>query len=562
MLKIGSVIGGKYEVISLIGQGGMSRVYMVRNQRTNVTWAIKEVRKDGSNSNEVIRQNLITEAEILKGLRHPHLPQIVDIIDRDDTYLIMMDYIEGMPLSQVLKERGPQKQSDVVKWSLQMCDVLGYLHSRNPKIIYRDMKPSNIMLQPNGDVVLIDFGTAREYKEESTSDTTYFGTRNYAAPEQIYHTAQTDERTDIFNLGATMHQLLTGQVPLSENCEFKPIRHYNPELSAGLEQIILKCTKWKPEDRYQNCGELKYALLHYEEMAAQGIRKRRGQFRIFVAACVASVAALAVGAGLRMQAGNVLRDTFESVMMSAETALDDSGQEAGYIKAISVKPEDSTPYLDLLNKVYLKDGTFSQEEAESMTRILGTKTDSGKTYESELKKNNGAYDEVAFQLGIAYFYYYGTSGNKQASKAWFDIAASSETLSESQVTRASIFSEIASYYDQLGSRDRAGDNTVSYADYWYSMDTLTSGDLAAVDNTTTALVAYTELVGQIRMHANDFLKAGVSSDAVSKKLDDIESHLDSDFSNLTEEESDMKDTLQSSIASARSMLANAAKEVS
>ena len=161
MLEIGSIVDGKYKILNKIGQGGMSVVYLAMNERANKQWAIKEVRKDGTKDYEVVKQGLIAETDILKRLNHPHLPSIIDVIDCDDTFLIVMDYIEGRTLDHWLKKEGAQPQERVVEWAKQICDVLGYLHSRKPPIIYRDLKPSNVMLKPDGKIMIIDFGDHR-----------------------------------------------------------------------------------------------------------------------------------------------------------------------------------------------------------------------------------------------------------------------------------------------------------------------------------------------------------------------------------------------------------------
>ena len=153
MLEIGSLIDGKYKILNEVGHGGMSVVYLAMNERANKQWAIKEVRKDGVKDFEVVKQSLVAETNMLKKLSHPSLPDIVDVIDEDDRFLIVMDYIEGNSLKTALQEYGVQSQKNVIKWAKQLCDVLGYLHSQNPPIIYRDMKPANIMLKPDGNVV-------------------------------------------------------------------------------------------------------------------------------------------------------------------------------------------------------------------------------------------------------------------------------------------------------------------------------------------------------------------------------------------------------------------------
>ena len=271
MLQIGSLVDGKYKILSEIGRGGMSIVYMAINEKANKTWAIKEVRKEGVNDFKAVKQGLIVETEMLKRLKHKFLPSIVDVIDMEDTFIIVMDYIEGDTIQDRLKKEGAQPQELVVEWGLQLASALNYLHNMNPPIIYRDMKPSNVMIKPEGGVKLIDFGTAKEYEIENNADTTALGTRGYAAPEQfgdskgrgIYNT---DARTDIYNLGENLSHIGTGKNPCEPPYEIKPIREWNPMLSSGLEKIILKCTQADPNDRYQNCTELMYALEHYDEL--------------------------------------------------------------------------------------------------------------------------------------------------------------------------------------------------------------------------------------------------------------------------------------------------------
>ena len=293
MLEIGSIVDGKYRILSKVGQGGMSTVYLAINEKANKPWAIKEVRKDGIQNFEVVRQSLIVETDLLKKLKHDNLPSIIDIIDQDDNFLIVMDYIEGITLDKVIKEYGPQKQDDVVNWAIQLCDVLCYLHTRKPPIIYRDMKPSNVMLKYDGSVVLIDFGTAREYKERASGDTACLGTQGYAAPEQFGGQGQTDARTDIYCLGATMYHLLTGHNPSEPPYEMYPITYWDASLSSGLEGIILKCTQKNPEDRYQTAEELMYALQNYRDLDAPMIRKYKHRVISF-----ATSAALAVLCGV------------------------------------------------------------------------------------------------------------------------------------------------------------------------------------------------------------------------------------------------------------------------
>ena len=254
MTRVGTILGGKYEILKKIGQGGMSIVYLAMDTHLNKQWAVKEIKKSKSQNTKTLLKSLQREANILKMVDHPVLPRIVDIINHNGTVFVVMDYIEGRPMSEVLKLEGAQSQEQTIEWAKDLCSALNYLHSMDPPIIYRDMKPSNIMLKPDGKVKLIDFGTAKEFDVESIADTTALGTRGYAAPEQfgdargrgIY---RTDARTDIYSLGATLYHIVTGKNPSEPPYVIKKIRDWNPNLSNGLEKIIDKCTKrWFQSD--------------------------------------------------------------------------------------------------------------------------------------------------------------------------------------------------------------------------------------------------------------------------------------------------------------------------
>ena len=161
MTQIGAVIDGKYEILKEIGRGGMSIVYLAMDKRLNKQWAVKEIKRKGNGKNdEIVVNSLLAEANLMKRLDHPALPRIVDIIENGVTIYVVMDYIEGESLDKILNEYGAQPEELVVGWAKQLCDALGYLHSQKPPIIYRDMKPANVMLKPEGNIKIIDFGIA------------------------------------------------------------------------------------------------------------------------------------------------------------------------------------------------------------------------------------------------------------------------------------------------------------------------------------------------------------------------------------------------------------------
>lgn len=557
MLEIGSIVDGKYKILNKIGQGGMSVVYLAMNERANKQWAIKEVRKDGTKDYEVVKQGLIAETDILKRLNHPHLPSIIDVIDCDDTFLIVMDYIEGRTLDYWLKKEGAQPQERVVEWAKQICDVLGYLHSRKPPIIYRDLKPSNVMLKPDGKIMIIDFGTAREFKEQSIEDTKCLGTQGYAAPEQYGGHGQTDARTDIYNLGATMYHLLTGHNPSLPPYEMYPIRQWNNALSSGLEEIVTKCTQRNPDDRYQSCAELMYALEHFDELDIEYKKKQKRKWGTFVAACSLTAVSLIGCLGFKFAESSTVKNSYDGYLRAASNAASQEEKIQYYRDAINLDPSRGDGWLALLD-VFI-DGTqsgdggqFTQEEDVQMKEILGYTGSGSRTNESYLEKNKEAYDEFSFQMGLAYFYYYGEEGNKPMSQSWFETAAESATLETNKIERAKRFAKIAGYSQGLDTRDLAGDSEVSYADYWNDMVELTSGDLTAIDNEQTALVMYREMVYQIYKNALNFRQAGVEQKDMLNQLQSIRSTLISGFA--TDDVSGTKEEILTSIEEAETQV--------
>ena len=580
MLEIGSLVDGKYKILNKIGQGGMSVVYLAMNERANKQWAIKEVRKDGVQNFEVVKQGLIAETEMLKKLSHPNLPSIIDVIDGDGTFLIVMDYIEGRHLESVVKEYGAQRQEDVIEWAKQLCDVLSYLHSRKPPIIYRDMKPSNVMLKPDGKVMLIDFGTAREFKENSVADTTCLGTQGYAAPEQYGGHGQTDARTDIYCLGATLYHLLTGHNPSEPPYEMYPIRYWNPELSSGLEEIILKCTQKNPDDRYQNCGELLYALEHYNEMDLEYKRKQTLKWRAFLCSTALTVLAGAGAVGFKIAENTVTASTYEVyVEEAANLASTDPEQCIQYYKnAIALNPSDSLAYENLLNFFLWEHNdsaqgdtgneavsqqitcVFSDAEEQEIRKVLGTEENRNRRNEEYLKANVEAYDKFAYDLGIAYYFSYNGTGNKGAARKWLEIASEAEPtdeLNEANINRAANLYKISEYYDSLGMRNQAGDSMASYADYWRDLQKTVEDDSASGNN-VNMLLAYKEMISQIANNAANFKSAGITRQQMENELDNAVEAV-SNMKIVTgsanaEYEQELKDNLIESLGSARTIV--------
>ena len=449
MLKIGSVLDGKYKILSEIGHGGMSTVYMAINEKANKTWAVKEVRKSGVMDFEAVKQSLIVETDLLKRLRHPNLPTIVDVIEEEDVFLIVMDYVEGNSLRVLLEEQGSLPEDYVIEWAKQLLDVLSYLHAQTPPIIYRDMKPANIILKPDGNLSLIDFGTAREFKADKTEDTACLGTVGYAAPEQFGGLGQTDERTDIYGLGATLYHLLTGHNPSLPPYEIKPIRSINPNLSQGLENILLCATEKDPEQRYQNAEEFLYAISHVEESDERYYKKQRGKFHLFLFTLFLSGICFALGFSFLLSSQSQKEERYTMLLQNAEEQQDGAEKEKTYLEAANMPDMEGREeaYLGLIQSAK-SDQVFSREEAGTLEELI-------RKNRGALLKHPEEYGDICLQLGKAFWYYYegeDNAGRMERAKSaapWFANALEYLEDGDSKKSIALVYERIGSFYRDI-----------------------------------------------------------------------------------------------------------------
>lgn len=535
MLEIGSIVDGKYKILRVVGKGGMSVVYQAVNEKANKIWAIKEVRKDGVQNYEVVKQNLIVETELLKRFNHPNLPSIIDVIDGDGTFLIVMDYIEGNSLSKALEQSGAQSQEDVIEWSKQLCDVLWYLHTRKPPIIYRDMKPSNVMLKPDGNISLIDFGTAREFKSSSVEDTTCLGTQGYAAPEQYGGHGQTDARTDIYCLGATMYHLVTGHNPSTPPYEMYPIRQWNPMLSSGLEEIILKCTQRNPDDRYQSCAELLYALDHYQDLDIENKKVQRFKWNTFIASVIITVVMLFGTIGFSVASSAMTTQTYSSLISAGDNIsgsvdlTEDMQREAEekYLKAITeVEPDNIEAYIHLLD-LYMSDMQISSSEFTTIQKYINQ-------YESLLKNNDESkyINDLIVPLADDLFFSFETQNGSSSigigySSKWYKKIADSDSASESNKTKAELLYTIANNYNTKGKMGSNGETDMSITQYWENLQKLIDPNLIGKSNLLITLRVYRFVAAEMIANVENWKMYNISEKNYLDAFRNIKEYTDS-----------------------------------
>ena len=267
-LKNDYLLNQRYRIHDILGQGGMGAVYRATDENLDVTVAIKE---NAFFSEEYARQ-FRREAKVLATLRHPNLPRVFDyfVIDQQGQYLVM-DYIDGDDLRQWMNKEGVISEIEAIQIGIEICDALIFLHSRTPAITHRDIKPGNIKITPDGEVILVDFGLVKiNYDKEMTTTAARAMTPGYSPPEQ-YGDKLTDQRSDIFSLGATLYAALAGFLPedslarTTGKAELTPLRKHNSEVSQKLAGIIEKTLALRCQDRWQSAFALKDALIEAKE---------------------------------------------------------------------------------------------------------------------------------------------------------------------------------------------------------------------------------------------------------------------------------------------------------
>ena len=259
--RVGSVIQGRYKIIQFLGRGGMGAVFQCEDLRLHGRrWALKEMLVSDSEVLELVQESFQREAAMLSRLRHRNLPIITDYFIEESRQYLVMEYIEGETVSKFIQREGPADELQALRWALELAQVLDYLHRQEKPVIFRDLKPDNIIITEDRHIKLIDFGLARQFDPVKRHDTQTSGSVGYASPEQWEDFQQTDERSDVYSLGATLYFILTARPP-SPVYGSQRLRPYRPGIDERAEAIVLRCLQPEPSNRYRNTGELIRDLL-------------------------------------------------------------------------------------------------------------------------------------------------------------------------------------------------------------------------------------------------------------------------------------------------------------
>ncbi|MEQ8188493.1 MAG: protein kinase [Candidatus Eremiobacterota bacterium] len=369
-LKQGTILkGNRYITRRLIKAGGMGAVYEATDKKTNEIFAIKELWTYVSTAKE--REYLVkrfeSEAKLLSKLNHMSLPRVYDYFIDNERYYLVMDFIDGWDLDNLIRRDGKPglPQEEVVKWGIQICEVLDYLHNSNPPIIYRDLKPSNIMLR-NSDrrIVLIDFGIACALEDNTSGNPrTMIGTMGYIAPEQ--YLGKPVPASDIYSLGGTLYNLLTGSMPVPFS--YKHMTSIVPEIATGIEEIVCRSLNLKAEERYESAREVKAVLekvLESEILALRTIKEKPRLSRWKISGELPELSDILSDMGLDIVTVEKTDEKDTKEMKDAHVELNDMTE------ADKQEHDTDKMYIDLLEEIMNTDQESLGEMLQSKEKYL------------------------------------------------------------------------------------------------------------------------------------------------------------------------------------------------
>lgn len=514
LLQTGDVVAGKYRLLKTLGKGGEGSVWLALHLQTERLWAVKEIprRENGRELHEL---------DMLKKLHHPSLAGIFDVVEAQDAVCLIMEYVRGQNLARLIKQKGRMPPEQVMEVGCELCRVLQYLHSRPSPVYHLDIKPSNLILEKGGRLVLVDFGAAKKALFQNRQEESR-GTEGFAAPEQFDPDGTVDARTDIFGLGATLYFLVSG-VRYSEVLSKSRV----PGCPEMLGTVLKKCLRKKPEERFENSRQLERALIRLKRKQTWERKRIRFWCAVLLAGAAAGLARREISGEFFDQAQETWN--YEKLLEEAYCA----GAEERfpyYQKAVFLEPGRGEAYLQFVEEADA-DACFSLEEEETLRVLLHTiPVGKEETNEELFAKNTEEYGAFAVRLGMAYWYDYEGKEGRKIGTGWFrkavkqreakreDPKEGAEAATGNWAVRAEIFAHMGSYYESLGKE--AGENSHAGA-YWEDLRKLLEQDVMKEENQMTELRFYQEAANQILFLSEELRAAGISQKQQKETLRSI-----------------------------------------
>lgn len=562
-------IGGKYRILRCLGRGGEGTVYLVQHCITEQYRAAKRL-------DRVSGERQYQEIHAMKKLDHPSLPQVFDVIQEEEFIWLILEYVEGRCIHAIPREEVTEEQF----WRIaeQLSQVLVYLHTRPVPVFHLDIKPSNLILRPDGRLVLIDFGTAirLDGRKELSSN---WGTRGFASPEQFQKDGRVDGRSDIYAAGAVLYYYLFGKTC---SCGMEPLKQigrffdgrwgrYKKELQKQGKKVPLwkrrtvrllgRCLCRDPMQRFADSNELMRAVVRGRKRFGWRQQMKNSGLAVIFLMFVLIFSAKQMQAGMEGGTEVSSAEVYEQNCLEYGRLLeqaDSLGFEQAiqcYMEAAEIFPEEGSWAIQLMGRIE-DDFWFSLDEEAALREILFCPAEdfwnagqekSGEfeaDYLEVLKKNKEQYGWFCYRLGRAYWYFYEGTGGKRAAAEWFRSAADAGSEQEIWWKYAQVYAKISTYYEKLGKKDADGKEQADPAAYWMDLKELWYLNGRMEESLEIQKQLAGEILSCIILYTKELERGGVNSEEIRKVMEEIE--------NLAEQLKD-KDMQQQYEAAARAI---------
>ena len=528
----------QYEILRELGRGGTSVVYLVKDRADGRNYAMKVLRKDDGKQelSEKKADNLRAEAEVLQALctdesgnvsLHPGIPAYRECVcnEKGGFTGYVMEYVEGRSLQQLLEEGRTFTAREAVEAGLQLCGIMEQLHGQDPPMIFRDLKPANILVRPDGQFVLVDYGAVRKLRKSAGADTMQLGTDGYAAPEQYGGWEQSDERTDIYGIGAVMHHMITGRPPLETG--LRPLREFlgaegESRQFDGMAKILLRCCMTAPSMRYSSCKELEKALRGVIRLRMRSRSRERG-WKWFVLLVNTAAVCLALAIVLAASAAGAETAEYCALIETAENEATLEGKKEIYQRAAALRPEDPDAYICFLREL-VADCVITEEEKRALDDVLFGRADTRRIWEKFAgseeenlermrKKSPGNYAELQMELGKVYFACY--EGGKEAARLCFRNALAEGGIWFDGREMAEAMEVVLG---EEWSRERI--------EAWRELEEISMGEAEMSGNGVFAAAVCKAAAAEIALSEDRYREAGTDMEMVKEVVENAESFME------------------------------------
>ncbi len=517
----GQILEGKYKLVKQLGEGGEGSVFLAIHIQTEMFRAVKEIPIPPGEGKDASCHEL----QMMKRLQNRHLPEIIDVFRQGEYMYLVMEHVRGIPMNLRIADGGVLDPEEVRDTAVQVAEALCYLESRTPAVCHLDIKPSNLILRPDGLIKLVDFGSAWKEKAKvrrMVSD-------GYAAPEQYRENgAKPDVRTDIYCLGATLFRMISGRCRSWSHPAEDPA-DIAPKCPPELARIIQTCLQEDPKDRYQSAQAMMDAL----EGVSRHKRRERGRVQLLGALAMALPAA-ALCMQILPSSVDLSADeswNYNKLIREARVAGTEDSRTY-YRKAVFMEPTKSEAYLCYLSDAQM-DGVLSDEEELFLRDTLHTvRVGAEETYEELLSRDQGEYVLTACQIGLAYWYSFDREDARRIAIGWFEKACDASenippedaALLRDEIRNAELYCKLGYLMEKLNSPDEE-EAGVSAVRYWKELGDLLPGIRETLfwKDPLTQLKFIREALSTITFISRDLERAGIDASEQIAMIEDLES---------------------------------------